>query len=565
MSTTDRGDLTRIAPPSATEPGVPRPRSAAPGIPPTDSPVAGPRRRGPRLLAWALGLAALCTLLVRISLSEGMDSDAANKALQGWDLLHGHVLLHGWITGDATFYALESPVCALVEAFIGLTPLVMHIEPALVYMLVLGFGVLLGRGAATGWAAVLRAATVAAILLVPLASPYGVSLLLEQPDHIGTSVFLLALFLLIDRADRLRPWWLAPAGVLLLCTAGILSDDTVKYVGVPAIMLVCGLKVLSTRRLRSRDTAILVAAYAAVKVERYVRDVMHMLSGYWMTKPATKIAPSPTWPSHLHRTLRAVAALYGLFFNVSPVFAVLGGCALAAASVGFVRVLWLWRGRATRGELLCVAGILLNLAVYTLSVAHTPIPAHEIAAVLPLGAMLAARCVSPAWAWWQTAARRVCVVMAVAVAAPLAVSAVRAPQSPIPTAPPLTLASWLSGHGLHYGIAGYWDASTLTVDSGGRVAVRAVVRGRHGFSMYGWETRTDWYAASKHDATFAVAYDGPTTFGLIDSDKLGSADFEAFLGKPAEVYRVDGRTVLVYRGNLLDHVAAWLPPRYKRQ
>ena len=63
---------------------------------------------------------ALFALLLRISLSHGMNSDGANNALQGWDMLHGNLLLHGWIIGDATYYTLELPLYAITEAVLGL-------------------------------------------------------------------------------------------------------------------------------------------------------------------------------------------------------------------------------------------------------------------------------------------------------------------------------------------------------------------------------------------------------------------------------------------------------------
>ncbi len=53
---------------------------------------------------------------------------------------------------------------------------------------------------------------------------------------------------------------------------------------------------------------------------------------------------------------------------------------------------------------------------------------------------------------------------------PLATAAMRPPMSPA-TAP---LAGWLEAHGLTYGIAGYWDASVVTLQSGDRVKVRTV-------------------------------------------------------------------------------------------
>jgi hypothetical protein len=549
--------------------GLPRPRpGAARGGPPSTLGPGRPRR-GRRLLAWAAGLAAACAVFAWISLRIGMDADAANKALQGWDLLHGHLLLRHWITGDATFYTLESPLFALVEAVTGLGSTAAHVVPALVYALVLGATVRLGVGAATGWAAAVRAATVVAVLVAPLASPYGVSLLLEQPDHVGTSLFLLACFALIGLSarGRIRPWP-AAFGVFALCTLGILGDDTVTYVAVPAIALVCGARALAARRPLGSDAVFAAAAVCAVPAERVARRVMHRFGSYWMTRPTTKIARPHLWPSHLHRTVRALAALFGVLDNVSLAYAALGACALAAVGIGLARVAWLLARRTGPGdpvELLAAVGIGCNLGVYTLSMASTPVPAHEIAAVLPLGALLAARCASPAWAWWRPAARRACALLAVAALLPLAASAARPAAGPIPTAPAPALASWLRAHGLREGIAGYWDASTLTVDSGGTVAVRAVVRARHGFAMYAWETRQDWYDPAAHDATFALAYDQPSPFGLPEIDRITTADFEALLGRPAAVYQVDGRAVLVYRANVLGRVTSWLPARRKRE
>ena len=46
-------------------------------------------------LAWTIGGVALFVLLLRIALSLGVASDVANNELQAWDMLHGHLLLHG--------------------------------------------------------------------------------------------------------------------------------------------------------------------------------------------------------------------------------------------------------------------------------------------------------------------------------------------------------------------------------------------------------------------------------------------------------------------------------------
>src|SRR5580693_8048159 len=109
-------------------------------------------RRVRAALAWTVGAAALFALYLRIKVSMAPDSDTANNALQAWDMLHGHVLLHGWLTGDVPFYTFELPLMALVEIFFGLHDVAMHVSMALVYLIITGCAVAIAvtdsRGAA---------------------------------------------------------------------------------------------------------------------------------------------------------------------------------------------------------------------------------------------------------------------------------------------------------------------------------------------------------------------------------------------------------------------------------
>ena len=87
---------------------------------------------------------------LRMSGTYAATSDGADQALQGWDMLHGNWLLHGWTLGDVTYYTTEIPEYALVEVFRGLGADVVHIAGAVTYtLLVLAVG-LLARGGATG-------------------------------------------------------------------------------------------------------------------------------------------------------------------------------------------------------------------------------------------------------------------------------------------------------------------------------------------------------------------------------------------------------------------------------
>jgi hypothetical protein len=524
------------APPAADDPGLPARQE--------DRRARPTARRWWAAAAWAGGGLALFAFFLRISLGSRVDSDGANNALQAWDMLHGHVLLHGWVIGDATFYFFELPLLAISELFFGLANLAFHVASALTYLIVAVCAVALAVTDSRGAARAARCAVVVTVLAVPLFTTSAVTLLLEEPDHIGTSVFLLASFLLIDRIPA--RWFTAPLVCLILC-AGQLSDMTVRYVAVPAIVLICGYRVLAERRLRSGEAALVVAAVASVPLEALLRTVMLHLGAYTMVPPQSNLAPVRQWPHHVVVTWLNLRTLFGAFVapdtKLGGVAAAFGVVCLLAAGFGLVRVAWTWRA-ARRAEQLLFAAIICNIGVYVVSVIATSTHSREIVAVLPCGAVLAARACVPARMAGTRPALLVVAAAALAALLPLAAAATQ------PTLRPASvpLAAWLEAHGLTYGISGYWDGSVTTAQSGDRVQIRAVdVLPKHAKAYVPrWEANSLWYDPSRHNATFVVAD---------HTGKDSLASFERLVGKPAVTYRVASWFVMVYRTNLLPRLA----------
>ena len=511
--------------------------------------------------AWAGSGIVLYALALRISSGGRIDSDGANSALQAWDLIHGHLLLHGWLLGDATFYFFELPLIGVVQLVFGLGTLSTHVASTLVFLIVAACVVALAV-TGSGPAAAARSAVAVAVLAGPLLTMQTVWLLVEEPDHTGTSVFLLASILLIDRVPGRR--FTAPLLCVILC-AGQLSDLTVRYVAVPAIVVACGYRVLATRKLRSPDAAAVVAAAVSVPLEWLLSALMKRAGGFLMDQPRTEVAPLRQWPSHAPAIWGAVRYLFGTVYRpdvlLGPLGAAFGMACLAAAIIGFVRVTWTWR-RASAAEQLLAVAIVLNLGVYLVSARPEASGFHEVAAVLPCGAVLAARTLVPARITGEL--RAVAVVMATALIAllPLCSAATRPSVGPAlgpaqgdgATAPTAPLTSFLQAHGLRYGIAGYWEASIVSLQSSGKVEVRAVVvaQKRHTtiweINAPWWEANSLWYDATRYDATFAVA----DVHG-----RYPAAAFEQVFGRPAATYRVQNWLILEYHTNLLRH----LPPR----
>ena len=125
---------------------------------------------------------------------------------------------------------------------------------------------------------------------------------------------------------------------------------------------------------------------------------------------------------------------------------------------------------------------------------------------------------------------------------PLTAAATR-PAAAVPTAP---LSAWLQAHGLTYGLAGYWNSSAITLESGNRVRVRAVRMDGRQVIPYLWETNTLWYDASRYYANFVI----------IDLADNGLSPFaEQAFGKPVRIGHLAQWEILIYQKNLLKQLA----------
>ncbi|MBS2963081.1 hypothetical protein KGA66_08500 [Actinocrinis puniceicyclus] len=506
-------------------------------------------RRGLVAAGVILGAGSLYWLLCWIlSSAAASGSDTANIALQGWDLWHHNPKLRHWITGDANFYTFETVLYAVLERIMGLGATTMHVVSGLTYTLVMLVTAWLVRGDERGARAYCRFGLVAAFLAFPMFEGDLAPTLLEAPDHIGTAVFILGAYLLCDRAAG-RRW--ATWCLFALLVLGQLGDATVKYVGVLPVVLVCASRPLFARRLITPDLWMAVAAAASVPAQATLRAALRTWGAYSMVPPKTRLADSHLWLGHLHSTLISLLTLFDIPTSTPtrplwPIAAVLGAFVLLAGLYGAVRTLLSWPRAAAADQLLTV-GVPTYLAAFAFSTMVLPGAgsAYEFLGVIPMIVALAARNLP------LPAARRLPVLAAASGLVAVAVFATD--FRPAGIAPQETVAAWLKAHGYKYGIAGYWDASSTTVDSGNAVGVRAVVQTqKHQYAVYAWVTKTSWYDPAHNYADFFVA--NPGTPGLRE------ADVEAAYGQPEAVYRVAGRDIMVYRTNLLaDLIQAKAP------
>ena len=271
------------------------------------------------------------------SRSRPANSDAAAQALQGWDLVHGHLLLSGWYLSDVSFYTFEVPLDGLIAAVHGLRSDVIHVAAAAEYALLVLFAALVAAGASRdrrrgGREAWVRGLIAAGIMVAPGAYP-GQQVLLLAADHTGIGVPVLIVLLVVD---RLRPRRRLPVLgtallVCLLLTWAQLDDPVAQFSCALPLALACATPLaaaagrLLAGRIRARpgrrqapalpwrraadlhgyDLALLVASVVSFGLAKLTYRAIRRLGGFYLHAIPAKSQISP-WRRFRRRCARSV-------------------------------------------------------------------------------------------------------------------------------------------------------------------------------------------------------------------------------------------------------------------
>jgi hypothetical protein len=514
-------------------------------------------------LAWGAALvlvgAGLFTGYLFQSRTTGADSDGSSIAIQAWDMLHGNMLLSGWWLGDVSFYTTELPEYMLVEAVRGLGPDDVHVCAALTYTLLVLLAALVARGRATGRAGVVRALVAGGIMVAP-ALGYGSNTLLLSPDHTGTGVPLLVLLLLLDRVPA--GWYLPVIMLFGLAWAQVADPLATFAMAIPVAFV--GVFRLSLRRwvtgLRTEsawyDVALAVAGGASFPLTRAALSGIRELGGCYVPGvPGALFASSSVLVAQARTIGQCVLMLFGADIigwypptGIDYLIAVLHLVGVALAAVGFVLAIGRFFGTGDRVSQILVAGLGVVLFAGWLGTHMSSIfDTHEIAVVLPFGAALAGRQLGD-WVarvgagWFRWVRRGVVTVLAVSLAGYLAVLGYGAAQPARPAANQ-DLAQFLVAHGLHEGLAGYWQANSVSLDSREAVELAPIF----GPAPYIWESRYVWYDPAVSDANFVVMVSSPASEQFFARPSVILRDF----GKPAQTYHFEQYIIMVWNRNLL--------------
>jgi hypothetical protein len=531
---------------------VDEPLPAPPGGHPAGAALRGRWDQSRHLLAWPAAAAVLFACYLRVSGTVPVNSDGASDALQAWDMLHGNVLLHGWWLGDVTYYTTELPQYALLELAFGLHSSVVHVAGAMTYTLVVLLAALLAKGQARGAAGAGRALIAAGIMLAPQLGG-GAFVLLLSPDHVGSTVPVLAAFLILDRAPRR---WYVPVSVAVLLAWAAVADRVVLLTGILPLAAVCGARSYrgAVRQGRSwvpqwYQLSLGGAALASVAVAWLAQAGLDAKGGYHAAPLSviSMVSSVTQIPRALYRDAEGVLLLFGGDFLGQPA-GLLTGMALVHLAGAALAGCAVWIGARQLRELdlvsaCLVVAVLINGAAYVLLTQFEDVlGAREIAAVLPFSAVLAGRLLGTRPGRARPRPRPLAVLV---FAGYLACLGYAVAQPPVPAAGQ-QLAGWLAARHLRSGLAAYWQASGTTLASGGRIQVSPVCAIEGTFSAEQWESKASWYDPRRREASFLILGGQAAACNYATAGQARSA-----FGPPAGSYQVGPYTVLVWRRNLL--------------
>jgi hypothetical protein len=475
------------------------------------------------------------------------NSDEAMLVLQAAAMLHGNLVMHGWVLPQDTFITSEVPFFVPAVALHGVAidliasvPTGVYLATALLAAFTAARGLRHPRGVLAGG--------VTALLLAAVPALWGYVALTSGIGHVPAAwAALLAFNLVLGRGRAL----------LRSIAAGLLL--ALVSLGDPLVLVTGGAPLLGLgawELLRRRGWQPLVGgALAVAGFELGERALIH-LAGVLMVQVPVGIVRTHI---RAHAAL-ALANANGLVLPAgdlgvwavvaTAVFWLLVTTALLLAAERGLRL----REPAARLDLLLLLAVGFGFAAYVATDrASITLTARYLVPSLILACVAGGRLAAAAYD------RRRALALLPAAAA-LAVAGVRlagiAEALQSPPAPPAVVAvdRYLLAHGYHRGYGPYWDAAWSTVYTGERLEVRPVMAVGGRVVPYSWLGDSAWFPPSPGtgDAHFLYYRDAGSLAQANAAGDFGVfiAPVEATFGPPDETVHLPGYTVLLWRTDI---------------
>lgn len=503
--------------------------------------------------------AVLFVFYHHLAATATFSSDNAFLPLQAFDVLHGDPTAHGWIGPQDTFFLTELPVYVVAVALHGLSPTVENVVSAGFYTLTTLTIMAIARAGLPRRDQPLAMLVALGLVAAP-AVPEGASVIIPGPGHLGTALFILGSILCLHYSHRRARVALSLVAFVLL-TAAVASDPLALYTGALPLALVHGVR-LAVRLPRGGlddGTAFGVGVLGAL-VGVVGGKALYATIGYHILPVASAFVPLSAIPGTVNVDVNNWLSLFGAQFLGQPLnlhtglqlFRFVGyAFTIVTCAVVAVQTIRALRRRDLGGAAdplvlsqTLLAVVVCDLAATILSTISY-VGSHNGRYLVPgvvAGAALAGRAAPTVLNRLRWRALGAAIAICYIAFLPLSM---RYPAAPLPEA---GLATWLEAHNLHQGLAGYAGSSSLTVTSGDKVRIRAVIDVNGKLQPLWWVSKYSWYQKGAY-ANFIVIDPNPSTLAS------EASAIETF-GTPQSEAHVDGETVLIYDHNLIPDLGS---------
>jgi len=495
------------------------------------------------LVGIAVGSVMLFAAYTYISLINPKNSDDATAVLQAQDILHGNLLLHGWVNPPDSGYTTFIPLYVLGGLFTAHMAVLMYVLPPITYvMIVIVCGAITWTSTANKHRLL---STLLVAIVIALPSLFGRTdagpPVQTAGDHQSTILLVLIAFYLLSIRKSfglaLLPLILAPIG-----------DPMATWIGIPAVGLV-GLLLLSRGQKRLGWRLVICAATSLI-IAKLLIALIPMLGGFDSTPGdlRSRFVSLDNLSGNVRLFIESVLALFGANPFGLPVAAFDTAIVLIHLGV-LIFIIWIiWEVARTASQetdplkLLLLTALILNVIAFVFSTAPTNLASARYLPTLTIfGALLAGLCwhdvgISAKPLWLATP------IVMIAFLIPFGRQMVRPIQDPQPQADfvppdPRGVAEFLEANHLTEGYGSYWCASIFMVLSDGKVKVPPVAFGPQGLlaPLLWWSAR-QWY--DMKNARFLIFKD--ESFGVNRVTAIST------WGPPSETKDLDGYTILIW-------------------
>ena len=516
---------------------------------------------------WGIGIAVAFVLLSLMyayaSRYYPLNSDTANAILEARDVVQGNVLLSHWHLTTVSYFTTDILPVAFGLLFQPFRPGSEHNIYGAIYAIV----VLLSVWLASRRPSIRRYSApgaLAAFAVLAFPAPDQGQWLLLGPLHGGTMLWIIPALLALDftvpatSSIGRRAWVRLVAAAICLALA-LIGDTMALYIALGPIALVSLLRLRSRQGNRFQEFAILGVCVTAEILSKAFQFLISRLHGYQIPPESGAEHVAFVAFDHLAENIRY--ALQGLLRIFNADFFGMGvGRAVLIPLLSFAGLLLILRclqsaittlgadqtanpGTAPLDRIVAIVAIGMVIDVVCYALCNLLIGLATLRYLVPFSiyaGVLAGRYGAELWHGIQDGRgkREVAAVFLLAAAAWCFPFAARALKVPLPgPSAEAQLGSWLQARGLTDGYAGYWAATSVTVETSGAVRIYPVSASNGGFEPFLWAADERWY--TRKPVRFLVVED--TAFAGVDLKNATAA-----FGRESARYRVARFTILVW-------------------